>query len=213
MIIWSKKYYKLITVQYSIAWLCYWVPRQTLVRLAGGLGCLLNKFDLLNMLLEQNSSACRGHGVNTQSPNTKENTYFHKADCFGRNVRQAWNVCTYMYTCIHITWTHSHRSYHILSMVFTKFFLLMHAMFGNENLVNYWFIFIANKCLLTQNHDKVCEELGEFSSVFFQNLVNELWSMYNFSTDNRFAHLIMYSLFWNIIWNNSFGYNPCLLRL
>ena len=34
----------------------------------------------------------------------------------------------------------------------------MHAMFENENLVNYWFIFIANKCLLTQNHDRVLKK-------------------------------------------------------
>ena len=34
----------------------------------------------------------------------------------------------------------------------------MHAMFENENLVNYWFIFIANKCLLTQNYDRVLKK-------------------------------------------------------
>lgn len=145
----------------------------------------------------------------------RKNTYFHKgADCFGRNVRQVPKTCVHI--CIHV-YTHYLNTHRFSSIIHSwvrylqNFSLLMHAMFENENLVNYWFIFIANKCLLTQNHDKVFKEIVELwvnFLLFFQNLVNELWSMYNFSTDNRFAHLIMYSLFWNIILNNFLDTTP-----
>ena len=67
--------------------------------------------------------------------------------------------CVYIYVYTHYlnTLIDSQVSY-ILEYGIYKIFPCSCMMFENENLVNYWFIFIANKCLLTQNHDKVLKK-------------------------------------------------------